>query len=248
MSLLKKKWEKIVVTFCLVGFLLWSGYYLLGKVPTFHVSKIIISGAEYCNPKDIEEFTQSIYGRCIFKVGLPELKQKIKSIGWVKTLSIRRILPNTLRIILKERSPFGIINADQRYLIDTEGVIIAPVRDQDAWDLPLITGMPEERLFISRRVNSNSIHSALKVLHLMRDLKVKWFSEVFEISIEDQENIVLYNKNRGREIRLGLNNLQEKVIYLQTIWDDIRTRVSGIEYIDLRYKNQIIVKPEKHII
>ncbi|MBN1226727.1 MAG: cell division protein FtsQ, partial [Deltaproteobacteria bacterium] len=111
----------------------------------------------------------------------------------------------------------------------------------------LITGISEERLLTSRKVDSPSLHSALEVLKLMQDLKVTWLSEVLEISCENHENIVLYNKNRGREIRLGLNNLQEKVIYLQTIWDDIETRVSGIEYIDLRYKNQIIVKPENHI-
>ena len=176
------------------------------------------------------------------------LHQKIKSIGWVNTVSVRRILPNTLQVTIQERVPFGIIRADQHYLVDNKGVVIAPIQDQKAWNLPLITGIPEGTLLASRRVNSPSLHSALELLQLMQDLKVTWLSEVLEISCENQENIVLYNKNRGREIRLGVNNLQEKVIYLQTIWDDIKTRVSGIEYIDLRYKNQIIVKPENHII
>lgn len=248
MNIVKKKWKKFVLTALLGSLILWSGYYLLERVPAFQVSKILIRGTEQCNPKDIEKFTNSTYNRCIFKIDLPNLHRKIKSIGWVKTVSVRRVLPNTLQINIQERVPFGIIRADQHYLVDNEGVVIAPIQNQKPWNLPLITGMSEERLLASKRVNSPSLHSALEILKLMQDLKVKWLSEVLEISCENQENIVLYNKNRDREIRLGLNNLQEKVIYLQTIWDDIKTRVSGIEYIDLRYKNQIIVKPENHII
>jgi len=248
MNNIKEKWKKFVLTALLGALVLWSGYYLLERVPAFQVSKILIRGIEQCNPKDIEKFSNSTYNKCIFKIDLPTLHRKIKSIGWVKTTSVRRVLPNTLQITIQERVPFGIIRADQHYLVDNEGVVIAPIQDQNAWNLPLITGIPEGMLLVSRRVDYPSLHSALEVLKLMQDLKVKWLSEVLEISCENQKNIVLYNKNRVLEIRLGLNNLQEKVIYLQTIWDDIKTRVSGIEYIDLRYKNQIIVKPENHII
>ena len=248
MNMVKKKWKKFVLTALLGTLILWSGYYLLERVPAFQVSKIVIKGTEQCNPKDIEKFSNLTYNKCIFTIDLLNLHQKIKSIGWVNTVSVRRILPNTLQVTIQERVPFGIIRADQHYLVDNKGVVIAPIQDQKAWNLPLITGIPEGTLLASRRVNSPSLHSALELLQLMQDLKVTWLSEVLEISCENQENIVLYNKNRGREIRLGVNNLQEKVIYLQTIWDDIKTRVSGIEYIDLRYKNQIIVKPENHII
>ena len=248
MDILKKEWRKIILAALLGVLVVWSGYYLIEKVPAFQISKISITGTKRCDLKKIEEFTNSTYGRCILKVNLSDLHRKIKSIGWVKRVSVRRILPNTLQIAIQERVPFGIIEADQRYLVDKEGVLIAPVQDQKVWDLPLITGLSGERFLMSRRIDSYSLNSALKVLKLMQDLKAQWLSGVFEISLENQENIVLYNKNRGREIRLGLNNLQEKVIYLQAIWNDINTRVSGIEYIDLRYKNQIIVKPEKHII
>jgi len=115
----------ITALLALVCFLLsWGGYRLLDRVPTFWVSKITIAGTQRCDQKRIKELTDPAYGQCIFKVNLSDLYQKIRSIGWIKSISISRVMPSTLEIQIQERVPVGIVKADQLYLVDSEGVLI----------------------------------------------------------------------------------------------------------------------------
>jgi len=246
---LRNIWLALALVILLSSLIFWGGYCLIENIDTLRVTRIVINGSRQCSRRDIEEITGTIYGRCILKVSLSDLYQKIKSIGWIKDLSIRRTLPDTLQITISERMPLGILVADRQYLIDKEGVVIAPVRDQSVWNLPVITGLSLEKPKPppGREIASSSLKSALQVLGFIQDLKAGWLSEISEISLEDPRNIVLFRGDRNQEIRLGYNNLEEKIIYLQAIWNDIRARVSNIEYIDLRYKNQIVVKPAKQI-
>ncbi len=242
MEIGKKRLGKIILGILLIFICYWGGSYLLEKIPAFHLATISKNGLKHCDPQEIEQFTDEILGKCIFKIDLTDLFNRIKTIGWVKDVSIRRVLPNSLTISVQERVPLVMLETDQLYLIDREGVIISPAED-GVWKLPIITGLSLKE----KNAGTSSLCSVLSALELIQDFKVKWLSEVSEISMEDPENIIFYNKKKDHEIRLGLNNLQQKVIYLKTICKDIQFRVTGIEYIDLRYKNQIVVKSHKQI-
>lgn len=59
------------------------------------------------------------------KNNLNILLDKIKEDPWIKNVSIRRILPNTLEINVEEYSPFAILKTNDKYeLIDENGVVI----------------------------------------------------------------------------------------------------------------------------
>jgi hypothetical protein len=126
----------IGVLLALLCFLLsWAGYRLLDRVPTFWVSRITIAGTQRCDQKRIKELTDPAYGRCIFKVNLSDLHQKIQSISWIKSLSIHRVMPSTLEIQVQERVPVAIVQADRLYLVDSDGVLIDEVPKKPSADI-----------------------------------------------------------------------------------------------------------------
>ncbi|MEW5804025.1 MAG: FtsQ-type POTRA domain-containing protein [bacterium] len=288
---------------CLVIFLLsWAGYRLLDRVALFQISKITISGTRQCDLERIKELTDPAYGKCIFKVRLPDLYREIRSIGWIKHLSIHRVMPSTLEIQIEERVPLGKIpgTGDQLYLVDAQGVLIDMIRSKKTWAfLPLITGLnlkepskenggaagmnPAHMMKEGCAVNSSCLQSALQALTLIQAMKNQGLNkgdftieipsaasegaasgefaalmeEVSKIELEEPDNIVLCSsKGEVRKIRLAANDdLKEKLMYLQALWGTIQSRTGdivshssesgnpGIAYIDLRYKNQLIVKP-----
>lgn len=228
----------------------WATENLLDRIPTFLVSKITIIGAKRCNREKILNLAfSSAYGRCIFKVKLADLYRQIRSDGWIKDICIRRSLPSTLEIQVKERVPVGIIKADQLYLVDKEGVLIAAISDKKAWlRLPIISGLDLERVEVGSKPDSSKLEAALQALCLMQAMKAPWLADFSEISVKNPENITLSSQSKGCQIHLGISNLQQSLQYLKAAWNSLQTRVSSIKYIDLRYKNQLIIKPQtKHM-
>ncbi|MEW6380428.1 MAG: cell division protein FtsQ/DivIB [bacterium] len=249
MSTWKKRLFIATLTALTCSLAVWGGYRLLDRIQTFRVSRITLAGAERCDTRKIGELAFSAaYGRCIFKVNLPDLYQQIRSDGWIRNLSIRRVMPSTLEIQIEERVPFGILHADQLFLVDREGVLITAIGNKKAWkSLPLIRGLDLKGAGAGCKPDSPGLESALNALALMQEMRAPWLAKFREISVKSPENLILSSQGKGCEIRLGSSNLRENLQYLKSAWSTIQASVSGIQYIDLRYKNQLIIKPHKHI-
>lgn len=249
MSTWKKRLIIAALTVMACSLAVWGGYRLLDRVSTFRVSRITLAGAQRCDTRKIRKLAFSkAYDRCIFKVNLPDLYQQIRPDGWIRNLSIRRVMPSTLEIQIEERVPLGILRADRLFLVDGEGVLITAIGNKKDWKgLPLIKGLDLKGAEAGCKPDSPGLESALNALVLMQEMKAPWLAKFSEITVKNPENIVLSSQGKGCEIRLGNRNLQENLRYLKAAWSTIQARVSGIQYIDLRYKNQLVVKLQKHI-
>ena len=93
-------------------------------------TNIEINGVEMVNVKDLEE---KIYDFCSLdnKNNLSLLAKNILADPWIKNLSIKREIPDTLIINIEEFLPFAIWKTDNNiHLIDEEGkIILIPERD-----------------------------------------------------------------------------------------------------------------------
>ncbi len=85
---------------------------------------IEINGVERSNVENIRE---KIYDFCELenKNNIGKLLNEINEDPWIKNISIKRKLPNTLKIEIEEYLPFAILNYDNSlHLIDENGIII----------------------------------------------------------------------------------------------------------------------------
>ncbi len=93
-------------------------------------TNIEINGVEMVNVKDLEE---KIYDFCSLdnKNNLSLLAKNILADPWIKNLSIKREIPDTLIINIEEFLPFAIWKTDNNiHLIDEEGkIILIPEHD-----------------------------------------------------------------------------------------------------------------------
>ena len=68
-------------------------------------------------------------------------KQRLEALGWVRTATVQRQLPDTIRVRLVERQAMARWQHDGRTdLIDRDGVVIGPDGLERYADLPLIVG------------------------------------------------------------------------------------------------------------
>ncbi|KHD38269.1 cell division protein DivIB [Clostridium acetobutylicum] len=102
----------ILVTLCL-------------KLPYFNIKYINVEGNKIIKSDNIIENSKLKKGNNIFYLNLNKYKDNIMQDPYIKNVSIRQKLPNTIDIIVKERQAVFYINSGENYfIIDKNGVLL----------------------------------------------------------------------------------------------------------------------------
>ncbi len=68
-------------------------------------------------------------------------KARLEAVPWIRHAQVMRLLPSTLQVVVEERTPFAIWqNKGQTYVVDAEGVVLAPAMREAYPSLPLVVG------------------------------------------------------------------------------------------------------------
>lgn len=105
------------------------------------VAEITVSGRERLSEEELREALGVPFGTPIFSVELAELRERLAMIGWIKSVSVARRLPNRLEIRLEEREPAALWQNDGiMTLIDREGHPITSLELGAYAHLPQVVG------------------------------------------------------------------------------------------------------------
>ena len=68
-------------------------------------------------------------------------KARLEAVPWIRHAQVMRLLPSTLQVVIEERTPFAVWqNKGQTYVVDAEGVVLAPALREAYASLPLVVG------------------------------------------------------------------------------------------------------------
>jgi cell division protein FtsQ len=68
-------------------------------------------------------------------------KARLEAVPWIKHAQVMRLLPSSLQVVVEERTPYAVWqNKGQTYVIDAEGVVLAPALREAYSSLPLVVG------------------------------------------------------------------------------------------------------------
>jgi hypothetical protein len=69
----------------------------------------------------------------VWNADLPELKQKIEKLPFVRYAAVSRILPSGMKVVITERVPIAVLKlSSSAVLIDDEAHMLAPPKDYDS--------------------------------------------------------------------------------------------------------------------
>jgi cell division protein FtsQ len=107
----------------------------------FAVRHVVVQGASGLSEPDIRAAAQVGTGTPILGLDLSTLRGRIEKVGWVKSVHVVRMLPDTLVISVVERPRLAVWqNHGRLSLIDTDGQVITDTDAQHFVDLPLVVG------------------------------------------------------------------------------------------------------------
>jgi cell division protein FtsQ len=165
----------------------------------------------------------------IFNVNLSNIFNKLSNNDWVKDLNIKRVLPNTIKIHIKEKKPIGIWQYEMgNSLITKYGEIISIANvNKFKNNLPIIHG---------DYANKNA-HFILKIL---KTNKI-FMKNIWSLTFINNRRWNLHFK-QGIIILLPARNVLEawnRIIELQKKYNVLNL---GLTEIDLRIPNKILAK------
>ncbi len=107
----------------------------------FRVDEILVVGREKTSRKELLEAVRLERGAPILAFDLGEARKRIERLSWVKTATVERMLPDTVFLRVRERTPMALWQVDGRFsLIGRDGAVILKEGVEGFADLPVIVG------------------------------------------------------------------------------------------------------------
>ncbi len=230
----------ILVILSLLGFLGRWFYEFLHTSSGFDIEEIDIQGLNRLKEKEVLDLLSLGLPQNIFYIDLREAKERIETHPRIKEVVIHRRPPGRIIIRIKEREPIALINQKDSFLgVDASCVLFPLVEPLKEIDLPLITGIDPSEIVLGQESKSGNLKIALDILKAVLSLKDPLFSQVSEINVED--GITLYTIE-ATQVRMGKEDFRDQLLNLQGVLIHLNKEKKKAEYIDLRFKNKVIVK------
>jgi len=244
---------KAVVTGVAKAFLLAALFYVafmsyrfITSSLYFNINNINWFGHNRLSTQDLNLWIGPMAGKNIFQLDLDKVSQKLAKHPWVETASARRAFPHSIHVELKERTPFARIQLDQVYVMDNYGILLG-LEEKQFNGLPLITGVFEKNRKPGDNVVNEKIIRGLKIMYYLNRLPMFKENPTDTMRIRGQYKITFATKNRGMEIHMRPEMTQENFKNLMLVLGTIEESGKNLSYIDLSFKNKIIVKHNKNL-
>jgi cell division protein FtsQ len=107
----------------------------------FAVRRVVVQGASGLSEPDIRAAVAIQTGEPILGLDLGAVRGRVEKVGWVRSVRVVRMLPDTLVVSVVERPRVAVWqNRGHLSVIDGDGQVITPTDTQHFVDLPLVVG------------------------------------------------------------------------------------------------------------
>jgi cell division protein FtsQ len=193
------------------------------------VESIYLRGSQATSRSDLLETLDIKKGSPILNIDIKEARLRVESLGWVKSATLVRVLPNVIFLDIKERKALALWQRNRRppVLIDTEGTVIQKRNLAKYSDLPLVVG-----------------HDAAKNAAVLIERLLEYpliFNEV-KVAIRVSERRWNLRLRNNIEIRLPAEKISSALNQLYEYQNKHSLFDRNIIAVDLRVPDRLIVR------
>jgi cell division protein FtsQ len=236
---------KSIGVLVLIGLLVCLVFCANAWKSSLRIKQIKIEGNRIVGTNEIVQLTQIPPAAYLYQADLTAIQRNVMSHHYVKDAVVERNLPNTIYIQVRERIPIALLNGSETKYLDEDGVVLPRSVSHKLFDLPMISGLPlSEKLALGSTITQIEIQEILQLLSALKTVNRPLYHNISEVQLRNGGDIILYAAEGGVPIIFGHGEVPSKLVRLETFWNDIvRTRGSqSLQYVDLRYQDQIIAR------
>jgi cell division protein FtsQ len=212
-----------------------SLYHYLLTSPYMRLEQVEMTGADPEMKVELIRMGGLDSGKGLLSLHLYELKRKMETHPWVRSVELERRFPHTLVVRVEKQVPAALAHMDGFYYVNPWGEIFKPVSESEDMDFPVITGLSKD----TPRAGE-ALKRAVHVIDVLSSQEGPWsVSGLSEIHLGKDRAISLYFNHMKAEITFMWNELADKMDELRQVAEhldqsgkaDLVTRIN-LNYVD----------------
>ena len=206
----------------------------------FALARIEVLGNERVTRARIEAALAPWVGRSMLALDLGSVEADVERDAWVLDAAVRRVLPRTLRVTVRERVPTALALVDGRVLlVDAMGHPIGPIGDGFVDSLPVLTGLdgrdPSRLAALLRR--------GVEALRGIEQAAPPLACAVSELDLSVPDRVALRTIDGGPWILLDPERVERNLSAFLNLRGEIERLAGPASYVDLRWRDRIALMP-----
>lgn len=248
------KFGRILLTLAallILGGLATSGILLknfLERDPRFRIAgveNIQAAGLSEVSRQEILPVFGADVGRNIFFINLSDRRRQLEQIPWIERATVMRLLPNQIRVVVKERAPIAFVRLGSDIkLVDANGAVLSmspEAMTSRHFSFPVVTGIDPRDPLASRRARM-AVYQ-----HLIGDLDSNGqhlSSQISEIDLIDPEDARVLMPEQGADIlaHFGDDQFLQRYQRYKAHIAEWRQQYPHLSAVDLRYDSQVVLE------
>lgn len=230
------------------GVLVVGGYWAAHSAAGLHwlrVQHLSVSGNQRLSTGEITLLVEGLKGDSLLATDLDRWRARLLASPWIADATLRRRLPGTIEIDVRERKPLGLARVGHDLqLIDGTGTIDAFGPRYADLDLPIIDGLVINGGSPKPRIDAARAHT---VGRFLADLRTRpaLSQRVSQIDVSDAHDLHVILDGDSAVIRLGDALFADRLQVYVDLQATLRERVPEIDYVDLRFGERVYVGPAR---
>lgn len=228
-AIVQKRRRRLMATlilFAVVGGLTWLALFS----SLLRVKHVKVIGARHTTAVEVAQVAGLDDEDNLLLLSTDEIARAARQLPWVKTATVARLLPGTVRVKIVERTPAMVVSlGGQKWTVDARGRVLAPGEARKG--LPIIGGVEVDPPQTGELVGSDEVLSALRTYRsLPKGLRAR-IRGVFAPTVER----LSFSLEGGTLIRYGAaERLKAKNQVLLALMQRLRAQGRAVAYIDVR--------------
>lgn len=221
--------------------LLVGGVYAAGRAvhAFFRIERIVLTGNEHLADDEVRAIAGLKGKESLFGVRADVIRQKLTASPWIRAVAVRKEYPGELHLRIREAQPFALLDMKGKlFIIDDEGRMLEELKSDTIPFLPVIAGNPYQA--------KEAYAEAVRLTRSIRKTGSLGNRERIEIVAKSPQELSAIVD--GVLVKIGEGQYEEKLERLAEIEDEVRRRNICIDYIDLRFARQVVVKPVNEVV
>ena len=126
-------------------------------ISKFNLKKIIIENNSLLKEKDIKVLLASIYEKNLLFLNNNEIEKALTQNDFIKSFKLKKIYPNTLKIIIFEAKPIAVLQSKKNKFYLTESIDTIKYKNlKNFQDLPYVFGNKEQFKIFYNNLKKNN--------------------------------------------------------------------------------------------
>lgn len=213
------------------------------KTTFFKLNDVEIIKSDNIIPQEVLKYGGIRLKDNLFELQPELIEKKIEQHPLVKKAKIKQNRFSKFIIEITERKPVAYVTSrkGEIFQIDREGYLMDLNWDTNNHRFPFITGISIETTAKGEKIKDEKVVLAL---NLMEALNEFFRDQISEINVSDRDNLYIYTIDGIKIFFDTVVDFKRKLPAIKLALLKLKRKYHNIDYIDLRYRNAFVMKPE----